>query len=522
MQAKSWARRCAAIALLVAVAWRAAAAPQGRPNLLILLTDDQRWDTVGANNADLRIQTPHIDRLAARGVNFRNAFVTTPICAVSRACILSGRYSRNARIHEFLIPFEEEVWQTAYPARLKRAGYILGQLGKYGVGATKAQQALFDLFDADLAQGAPFRDYQGRRVHDSEWLTLRTRDFLDQVPAGRPFVLQVNYKAPHPSSEAAPEDAGRLAGAAFPAAAADTPEQRAALPQHVARGLGGHAYPGDFGTPERRSRWIATYLEKILSVDRSVGAILAELERRGLAQNTVVLFLSDHGTHFGEKGLTGKWTPYDPSLRIPFIVCDPRANATAGTVSDALVLNLDVAPTLLALAGLPAEPGMDGQSLPPLLEGRRPEGWRRHFFFEHQMSLATIPRPIPRNRGVRTETEKYAVWTDPQPAIEEYYDLAADPQERVNRLAQQPEAAARLRALFQQWEAANPNTYDFMPYGHRPQTGAPIDWTRFKTARPGVYAKIEAELRRRGASWEDALADPDVRWEVGLAVQYFY
>lgn len=494
-----------------------------RPNILILLTDDQRWDTVGVNNGALKIDTPNIDQLAKAGVNFSQAFVTSPICAVSRASILSGRYSRNARIHEFLIPFGEDVWRTSYPALLKGAGYYLGQLGKYGVGATKDQKETFDLFDADLAQGEPFHSYEGQTVHDSEWLTKRTRDFLDQVPANRPFVLQVNYKAPHPSSEPAPEDSGKLKGIEFPAMSSDTPAMRALLPAHVLRGLGGNSYPADFGTPERRNRWIGTYLEKIISVDRSVGAIMAELQQRGLAGNTVVIFLSDHGTHFGEHGLTAKWSPYDPSLRIPFIVVDPRMKQTAGTTNDALVLNLDVAPTVLDLAGLRPEPGMDGRSLLPLLRGEQPADWRRHFFFEHQMSLATIPRPIPRNMGVRTESEKYVVWTDPSPVIEEYYALAEDPEEMKNRLAERPAAVEPLRALFQQWEKDNPNTYDFMPYGLRPQTGAPgIDWEKFKAAQPKAYERIAAEIEKRGVSWDDALEDPEARWEIGRAAKYWY
>lgn len=494
-----------------------------RPNILILLTDDQRWDTIGVNNPALKIDTPNIDRLAAQGVNFSQAFVTSPICAVSRASIISGRYSRNARIHEFLIPFDQDIWRTSYPALLKGAGYYLGQLGKYGVGATKEQKETFDLFDADLAQGEPFHSYKGETVHDSEWLTKRTRDFLDQVPADRPFVLQVNYKAPHPSSEPAPEDLGKLKGIEFAPMTSDTPAMRALLPAHVLRGLGGNSYPADFGTPERRNQWIGTYLEKIMSVDRSVGAIMAELEQRGLAGNTVVIFLSDHGTHFGERGLTAKWSPYDPSLRIPFIVADPRLKQTAGTTSNALVLNLDVAPTVLDLAGLPPEAGMDGRSLLPLLRGGKPAGWRHHFFFEHQMSLATIPRPIPRNMGVRTENEKYLVWTDPSPAIEEYYALTDDPEEMKNRVAERTEAVAALRSLFQQWEKENPNTYDYMPYGIRPQTGAPdLDWEKFKAAQPKAYERIAAEIKKRGLSWDDALEDPEARWEIGRAAKYWY
>lgn len=494
-----------------------------RPNIIVLLTDDQRWDAIGVNNPGLAIATPHIDLLAARGVNFTEAFVTTPICAVSRASIITGRYSRNARVHEFLIPPPADIWSSSYPALLKNAGYFIGQLGKYGVGATKEQQELFDLFDADLAQGEPLREYDGRKVHDSEWLTLRTRDFLDAVPAGKPFVLQVNYKAPHPSSVPAPEDKGTLAGVPFPRHPTDRPEFNQSLPQHVRLGYGGNSYERHMKTDAKYQEWVRDYFEKIISVDRSVGDIVKELEARGLAESTILIFLSDHGTHLGERQLAAKWTPFDASLRIPFIIYDPRARDSAGTICRALVLNIDVAPTLMELAGLEIPDGIDGESLVPFLEGRAPADWRKHFFFEHQTSPAVAPRPIPRNMGVRGQDQKYVVWTDPGPVIEEFYDLGADPLEINNLISGQPEEVARWRSLFQQWEKDNPNTYDFMLYTHRPQTGsAEIDWARFAKAHPGPFKRIKAEVEARGVTLEDAVRDPDVRQEIGQAAKFFY
>lgn len=127
----------------------------GQPNFIVLVTDDQRWDTVGVNDPKVALATPHMDRLAKEGVNFETGFVTTPICSVSRASILSGRYSRNNGIHEFLIPMSDEVFAASYPAQLKKAGYHIGQLGKYGVGATPKQIAFFDVFDTDWEKQNP-------------------------------------------------------------------------------------------------------------------------------------------------------------------------------------------------------------------------------------------------------------------------------------------------------------------------------------------------------------------------------
>jgi arylsulfatase A-like enzyme len=495
----------------------------GRPNIIFLLTDDQRWDSIGVNNPDLTIQTPAIDRLAREGINFVNGFVTTPICAVSRASIISGRHTRNHRVHCFLIPFPQDVFATSYPVVMKEGGYFIGQLGKYGVGATGRQMDFFDFFDGDLAQGEAYKDYQGERVHDSEWLTRRTRDFLDAVPDGQPFVLQVNYKAPHPSAAVAAEDEGTLAGVNFPPQPADRPEYGASLPKHVRQGLGAHAYQGDFGTPDRRNAWIRRYLEKIISVDRSIGVIVEELEARGLADNTVIVFLSDHGTHFGERQLTAKWTPFDPSLKVPFIIYDPRARETAGTVREELVLNLDIAPTFIELAGLPVPKELDGLSLLPFLKGQPPTSWREHFFFEHQTAPATVPRPIPRHMGVRTEKEKFVRWTDPQPPIEEFYDLAGDPLERFNTIERHPERADRLRQLFDQWERDNPDTYTFMSYTHRPQMGNPdINFEKLKQALPTHFERIRQVVEEMGVTWEQAKNDPEIRWQVGVRAQFFY
>ena len=495
----------------------------GRPNIIFFLTDDQRWDTIGANNPDLAIQTPAIDRLANQGINFVNGFVTTPICAVSRASIISGRYTRNHRVHCFLIPFPEDVFATSYPVVMKEGGYFIGQLGKYGVGATRGQMDFFDFFDGDLAQGEAFKDFHGELLHDSEWLTRRTRDFLDVVPDGQPFVLQVNYKAPHPSAAVAPEDEGTLAGVSFPQQVADRPEHGASLPEHVRRGLGAFAYPGDFGTEERRNAWIRRYLEKIISVDRSIANIMAELEQRGLADNTVLVFFSDHGTHFGERQLTGKWTPFDPSLRVPFIIYDPRASGTAGTVREEIALNIDIAPTFIELAGLSVPQELDGVSLLPLIQGKEPKDWREHFFYEHQTAPATVPRPLPRFMGVRSMTENFVRWTDPEPPIEEFYDLIADPHERFNVITSYPERADRMRQLFNQWEIDNPDTYTFMSYTHRPQVGNPdIDFEKLKAALPTHFERIRQVVEEMGVTWEQAKNDPEIRWQIGLRAQFFY
>jgi arylsulfatase A-like enzyme len=508
----------------------AVALADSRPNLLILLTDDQRWDTLGVYNEDCPIPTPNLDRLANEGIRFDQGFVTTPICAVSRACILTGRYASNHGMHYFGVKMEDDVFANSYPIYLREAGYFSGHFGKYGVAISPEQKAQFDVFEADGNQGPKFRKYKGEELHDSAWLTAKTRDFLDAVPEGKPFVLQLSYKAPHASSCPAPEDEHLLDDVEFERSPYDTKAAFDQLPEIAKLSLMERVYAREFNNFEDGSinYYMRQYYEKIVSVERSVGDIMAELEMRGLADNTVIIFLSDHGTHFGEKQLAGKWTPYEESLRIPFIVYDPRPGARHGAVSDKMVLNIDVAPTLLDLAGVTVPDIMDGKSLVPLvsdLRSQASERWRSQFAYEHFTSPSRAMRPIPRTDGIRTDDFKYVRWFDADPVVEELFDLSRDPAEMDN-LAGNPEYAPKLEAMradYETWREANPSTYTFKSYEGRSQWGAKaIDWKQFKQAHPKDYEKIAKQVTRLGVTWEQAVNDPEVRTIIGKHTGFWY
>lgn len=495
------------------------------PNLLVLLSDDQRPDTLGCYDAGTPIKTPNLDRLASEGLRFNNGFATSPICVVSRASIITGRYECNMRLHQFHVPIADDIFADSYPAHLKKAGYFIGALGKYGVGVSPVVTDTFDVFEAQAGQGPQFRDYQGRKMHDAEWLTVKTGEFLDLVPPGKPFCLQVNYKEPHGSSVPAPEDDHLLDQYRFPLRPTDTPKDFANLPPYVQKGLGGFCYKHEFNNEDGdHNPFSRDYFEKIVSVDRSVGQILKMLKERGLADSTVVVFLSDHGTHLGEKQLFGKWTPYEQSLRIPFIVHDPRPQARKGFVFDEMVLNIDVAPTLLGLAGVPVPKTMDGRSLVPLIDGEKTE-WRDHFFHEYYTSPANAPRYIPRSVGVRTVNRKYVRWIDLDPPVEEFYDLEKDPLERTN-LINNPEYRRQvetLRETFESWRRGNPSTYHYDSYGEHPQYGAKeIDWQRFENVHPTEYGRIRAEVERLGVTWEQAMNDWEIRYEICVQAKCWY
>jgi arylsulfatase A-like enzyme len=458
-------------------------------------------------------------------VRFTNGFVTSPICVVSRATLLSGRYARNVQVHEFSVAIPPDIWEKSYPALMAKEGYFVGQLGKYGVGIRPREREIFGLFDASVDQGPPFRERHGEKLHDSEWLTRRTADFLDAVPAGQPFVLQVNYKAPHPSSVVAPEDEGKLEKVDFARRANETEESYAKLPVQVRNGFGANFYQSEFNRGGDHNPYLRAYFEKVLSVDRSVGAIMEDLKSRGWADNTVVVFTSDHGTHFGEKLLGGKWSPYEQSLRVPFIVADPRAAADRrGITCGEMVTVMDIAPTMLRMAGLPVPTDMDGRSLTPLLEGDE-KGWRDHFFFEHRTSPARLGLPIPRSLGVRGVSTKLFRWLDPKPSVEVLHDLVTDPLEETNRVDDPAMASERKRlaGLLEGWLVERPDTYRYDTYGERPQSGSPeINWEKFKQTKPEEYERIASIIKKLGVTWEQALADYEVRRKICTEAGYWY
>ena len=203
-------KRLIPLLMIAGMIFSACAEVNEPPNIIVLLTDDQATKSMSCYDDDCVIQTPHIDKLADLGVRFDNGFVVTPICAVSRASIITGRYACNNRIHDFGTPIPEDVFADCYPAQLKKAGYFVGALGKYGVGVTPLVTETFDVFEAQAGQGPRFRDYKGKRMHDTEWLTVKTMEFLDAVPENKPFCVQVNYKEPHGTARPAPEDDDHL------------------------------------------------------------------------------------------------------------------------------------------------------------------------------------------------------------------------------------------------------------------------------------------------------------------------
>jgi arylsulfatase len=435
---------------------RAATGPV-QPNIFFLLTDDQRWNALGCMG-DTHIQTPNLDRLAKQGVLFRNHFVTTSICCVSRASIFTGQYERRHGIGDFSKPFTTAQWAQTYPALLRRHGYYTGFIGKFGVGNDQAVAAMagqFDYWRGLPGQGGRYfiQPDDPTHTHATARMGGQALEFLRHRPPGQPFCLSLSFMAPHARDHMPREYTPDLRDESLytnqtiphPPTATDAYFER--LPHSVQTSEARRRWHWRFDTPQKFQRNTKDYYRLITGIDREVGRIVSELHTLGLASNTVIIFTSDNGYFLGDRGLAGKWFMYEESLRDPLIIYDPREPAAhRGRTEDAMTLNIDFAPTMLALAGLTPPPGMQGRSLLPLVQNRHPSDWRTEFFYEHHFA----PKILPPSEGVRTERWSYIRWVHETPPLEELYDLQSDPLEARN-LASDPAHAATLARLRARW-----------------------------------------------------------------------
>ena len=295
------------------------------PNILFLLADDLRADALGCAGNKI-VQTPNIDALARRGTMFRNAFVTTSICCVSRASILSGQYARRHGIEDFKTPFTRTQWSNTYPVLLRASGFRTGFIGKFGVGEIMPTNA-FDYWDGFPGQGRYFKTndpvHLTHKIGDSALKFLRARD-------ERPFCLSISFKAPHVQDENLvrpfPPDAvdePLYRAARIPVPANYSPEAYARLPDFVRQSEGHTRFLRRFPDVKTREQNVKDYYRLITGMDREIGRIVETLRELGLSDNTLVVFTSDNGFFLGERGLADKFLMFEESIRVPLIVFDP-------------------------------------------------------------------------------------------------------------------------------------------------------------------------------------------------------
>jgi N-acetylglucosamine-6-sulfatase len=429
-----------------------------RPNIVFVLVDDMRWDDLRVGGHPF-IETPHMDRLASEGARFTNAFATTPLCSPSRASFLTGQYPHtNGIIDNTARPSHN---LPVFPKELQRAGYRTGFFGKWHMGNDDSPRPGFDHWVAMPGQGEaidPSLNVDGKRVQEKGYTTDLLTDYVERFidrPSDSPFLVYLAHKAIHPNViqqddgslkvldgqpggfVAADRHRGRYAGRAMPRRpnAFVPPVDKPALSRQIDRlaPLGKTTATTD---EEIRGR-----LEMLLGVDDSLGRIVAALARKGILDDTIVVFTSDHGYFYGEHGLNEeRRLAYEETIRIPLIVRYPRL-AAAGSTPTEMALSIDLAPTLLDVAGVARPPGFQGRSLVPLLT-RTAKDWRTAFLIEY-FSDTVFPRI--RNMGysaVRTSRHKYIQYRELK-GMDELYDLEADPHELANLIAR-PEARETL------------------------------------------------------------------------------
>jgi arylsulfatase A-like enzyme len=417
---------------------------------VFLLADDLRWNVLGCTG-DRNARTPNLDKLARRGVVFRNAFVTTSICAVSRASVFSGQYARRHKINDFVTDFSPEALARIYPMLLKMSGYRVGFIGKFGVG-TKLPAESFDYWKGFPGQGAYFG--KGEKLHLTHRMGDQALEFLQACKKDQPFCLSISFKAPHAMDSAKreyppdPRDEALFKDVTFPIPKTADAKSFLKMPDFVQNSESRKRWERRFKTEEMFQEIMRDYYRLVAGMDREVGRIVAELERLGFADDTIIIFTSDNGYFFGEHGLADKWYLYEESIRVPLIVMDPALpKERRDRAVEAMALNIDLAPTMLDYAGVAIPESMQGVSLRPWLRGESPK-WRDDWFYEHY----TAAKIIPPSEGVRTTRWTYLRWLkDPKNPVEELYDLQADPFQERN-LAPVMEHQKTLRDLRTRWE----------------------------------------------------------------------
>jgi N-acetylglucosamine-6-sulfatase len=439
---------------------------QPPPNIVFILIDDLRWDELGCAGHPF-IKTPNIDRIAREGAMFRNAFMTTPLCSPSRASFLTGQYAHTHGITDNVDRSGASHQLMTFPRLLDQAGYETAFIGKWHMGNDDKPRPGFDRWVSFKGQGTyldPDINDDGKSVKPKGYITDILNgyavDFIKRRH-DKPFLVYLAHKAIHPEVTQNNDGSVNLADAELfiPAERHKTqyagkavarrpnygraPEGKPALQRRI-----GNLPPLGPRTVTR-DETILGRQRSLMAIEDGVGEILRALEETGQLDNTVIVFTSDNGYFYGEHGLSvERRLAYEESIRMPLLVRYPRM-IKAGTVRNEFALNIDLAPTLLSLAGLPVPGNMQGRSLAPLLKGGSASG-RNSFLIEYY-SDRVFPRVLQMGyKAVRNRRWKYIHYLELK-GMDELYDLKTDPYEMKN-LIHHPGAAKALDEMKQEME----------------------------------------------------------------------
>jgi len=426
-------------------------------NVIFILCDDHRFDFMSFMGKPKFLETPNMDRMAKEGAHIQNAFVTTSLCSPSRASILTGMFSHKHGVVDNDSPVTPE--NVYFPEYLQQRGYETAFIGKWHMGNDSDEPRKgFDKWISFKGQGVyynPVLNIDGNQVQREGYITdILTEYAIDYFKQERkkPFFLYLSHKAVHAMFEPAERHKNKYQDVVieYTETMANTDENFADKPNWVkAQRYGWHGVDYMYHGEMEFDNFYKRYCETILAVDEGLGSILSTLGTTGLDKSTVVFYMGDNGFSLGEHGLIDKRHMYEESIRVPLLAISPGLINPSTKISE-LVQNIDIAPTILELAGIKTPEDMDGKSFVPLLKGQKIE-WRDKVFYEYFWE-----RPFPHTPsvfGVRTIRYKYmtyhGIWD-----IDELYDIESDPQEKHN-LIKSPEHQELIKDL-------NKKIYDWL------------------------------------------------------------
>jgi N-acetylglucosamine-6-sulfatase len=446
------------------------AAPATRPNIVFILVDDLRYDALGCTGHPW-VQTPSIDRLRNEGALLKNAFVTTSLCSPSRASFLTGVYAHMHGVARNEVKVVDPDWSRlpSFPMLLQKAGYETGYIGKWHIAVNADPRPGFDYWLSFKAQGEyidPELNENGRTFkatgYNTEILNDHALKFLEQK-RDKPFCLYLAYKAVHDPRTVRPADQDLYSDKKLPEPASFTDDYRG-KPRWQRATIITQNKPPRTPAPENipdvldpPGKWNAknkdrlNYYRLLTAIDEGVAHIYDLLAKQGQLDNTIIIFAGDNGYFMGEHRLGDKRLMYEESLRIPLLMRYPPLIKSGATI-EPMTLNIDLAPTLLDLAGAPIPAHMQGKSWRPLFAGKS-DGWRNSFLYEYWLDLkVTIPDLL----GVRTNDWKLCTSPNMQD-VDELYDLKNDPYE-LHNLAGDPAHAQKLKEMHAEMERLKTET----------------------------------------------------------------
>ncbi|MDP2527071.1 alpha-L-rhamnosidase-related protein [Maribacter dokdonensis] len=441
-----------------------------KPNIIFILTDDQRFDAIGYAGNKF-VETPEMDALAKAGTYFNKAIVTTPICAASRASIITGLHERSHNFNFQTGNVREEYMQNSYPTLLKNNGYYTGFYGKYGVRYDDLEKQFdeFESYDRNNRykdrRGYYYKTIDNDTVHLTRYTGQKALDFIENNASGsEPFCLSLSFSAPHAHDPAEEQyfwqnsTNNLLTDVTIPKPALSDDKYFNAQPEIVRQGFNRLRWTWRYDNPEKYQHSTKGYYRMISGIDLEIKEIRKKLKEKGIEDNTVIIVMGDNGYFLGERQLAGKWLMYDNSIRVPLIIFDPRVNKHQDI--DDMVLNIDVTSTIADLANVEIPETWQGKSLMPLVKQEKKSIERDTILIEHIWDFESIAP----SEGVRTEEWKYFRYVNDK-TIEELYNLKKDPQEINNLIGKKKyaETANKLRAKLDELIKKNSNEFRAAP-----------------------------------------------------------